>query len=281
MPFERPACAAGADGVGVSKMPNAVRAVGPGLAPALARRAPGRFEGPSHRRWPRPCAVKVRNTTVRPGPGAETRRCFRKGGVGVQGGLRLRTSRSLSVPLSSGGLWEGVRGMRWTAGGGTWCLRKGAGGNYRRSRCAVAELYGRRITVCPCLPPSPTASSSVNGYWPRRPGTFARAHPRRAERRAAVAGLFPPHGPTPLRRCTTATPAAWAPATAFWFDRDGPRRGAAFVTRKIARGVARLRNGRGKALRLGNRNVLRDWEHSKDHVEVSCGAFRPSGAGLL
>ena len=39
-----------------------------------------------------------------------------------------------------------------------------------------------------------------------------------------------------------------------------------FVTRKIANGVARIKNGNDKKIILGNINSKRDWGHAKDYV---------------
>jgi len=57
------------------------------------------------------------------------------------------------------------------------------------------------------------------------------------------------------------------PATEFCSIMKSPRRGITFVTRKIARAVARISKGKDKELRLGNINALRDWGHAKDYVE--------------
>jgi GDPmannose 4,6-dehydratase len=45
-------------------------------------------------------------------------------------------------------------------------------------------------------------------------------------------------------------------------------RGETFVTRKITRGLARIKLGLQKNLFLGNINALRDWGHAKDYVEA-------------
>ena len=45
-------------------------------------------------------------------------------------------------------------------------------------------------------------------------------------------------------------------------------RGETFVTRKITRGLARIKLGLQKNLFLGNLNALRDWGHAKDYVEA-------------
>ena len=50
------------------------------------------------------------------------------------------------------------------------------------------------------------------------------------------------------------------------FNHESPRRGENFVTRKITRGFARLRNGQEKCIYLGNLEAKRDWGHAKDYV---------------
>src|SRR5690554_3135530 len=52
------------------------------------------------------------------------------------------------------------------------------------------------------------------------------------------------------------------------FNHEGPRRGLEFVTRKISHGVARIKLGRAKELRLGNLDAQRDWGFAGDYVEA-------------
>lgn len=52
------------------------------------------------------------------------------------------------------------------------------------------------------------------------------------------------------------------------FNHESPRRGLEFVTRKIADGVARIKLGKAKELRLGNLESQRDWGFSGDYVEA-------------
>ena len=51
------------------------------------------------------------------------------------------------------------------------------------------------------------------------------------------------------------------------FNHESPRRGETFVTRKITRGIAKIKHGLLDKLRLGNLDALRDWGHAKDYVE--------------
>ena len=52
------------------------------------------------------------------------------------------------------------------------------------------------------------------------------------------------------------------------FNHESPRRGFEFVTRKISYGVARIKKGLQKKVKLGNMNSKRDWGHAKDYVNV-------------
>ena len=53
------------------------------------------------------------------------------------------------------------------------------------------------------------------------------------------------------------------------FNHESPTRGETFVTRKITRGLSRIKLGIDKKLFLGNINAKRDWGHAKDYVEMS------------
>lgn len=52
------------------------------------------------------------------------------------------------------------------------------------------------------------------------------------------------------------------------FNHESPIRGETFVTRKIARAVARISQGLQDELLLGNLDALRDWGHARDYVEA-------------
>jgi GDPmannose 4,6-dehydratase len=52
------------------------------------------------------------------------------------------------------------------------------------------------------------------------------------------------------------------------FNHESPVRGETFVTRKITRGLARIKLGLQDCLYLGNLNAKRDWGHAKDYVEM-------------
>jgi GDPmannose 4,6-dehydratase len=52
------------------------------------------------------------------------------------------------------------------------------------------------------------------------------------------------------------------------FNHESPRRGLEFVTRKISHGVARIKLGLAKELRMGNLDARRDWGFAGDYVEA-------------
>ena len=52
------------------------------------------------------------------------------------------------------------------------------------------------------------------------------------------------------------------------FNHESPRRGLEFVTRKITYGVAKIKLGLAKELRLGNLEARRDWGYAGDYVRA-------------
>jgi GDPmannose 4,6-dehydratase len=52
------------------------------------------------------------------------------------------------------------------------------------------------------------------------------------------------------------------------FNHESPRRGFEFVTRKITRGAAKIKQGLASELSLGNMNAKRDWGYAGDYVEA-------------
>lgn len=52
------------------------------------------------------------------------------------------------------------------------------------------------------------------------------------------------------------------------FNHESPRRGETFVTRKITRGVAKIKSGLEKKIYLGNLEARRDWGYAPEYVEV-------------
>src|SRR4249919_3130998 len=52
------------------------------------------------------------------------------------------------------------------------------------------------------------------------------------------------------------------------FNHESPLRGETFVTRKITRGLARIKVHLDDCLYLGNLDALRDWGHARDYVRA-------------
>ena len=52
------------------------------------------------------------------------------------------------------------------------------------------------------------------------------------------------------------------------FNHESPTRGETFVTRKITRGLCRIKVGLQDRLYLGNMDAMRDWGHARDYVEM-------------
>ncbi len=52
------------------------------------------------------------------------------------------------------------------------------------------------------------------------------------------------------------------------FNHESPRRGLEFVTRKISHGVACIKAGQAKELRLGNLEARRDWGYAGEYVQA-------------
>lgn len=57
-------------------------------------------------------------------------------------------------------------------------------------------------------------------------------------------------------------------ASGILFNHESPRRGLEFVTRKITEGVARIKRGLARELRLGNLDAKRDWGFAGDYVRA-------------
>jgi len=56
--------------------------------------------------------------------------------------------------------------------------------------------------------------------------------------------------------------------TGILYNHESPRRGFEFVTRKITSGVAKIKLGIEKELRLGNLDAKRDWGHAREYVKA-------------
>tara|TARA_Y100001978_G_C23696551_1_gene437918 strand:+ start:1258 stop:2385 length:1128 start_codon:yes stop_codon:yes gene_type:complete len=52
------------------------------------------------------------------------------------------------------------------------------------------------------------------------------------------------------------------------FNHESPKRGETFVTRKITRGLSRIKYKLDNCIYMGNLDAKRDWGHAKDYVEM-------------
>jgi GDPmannose 4,6-dehydratase len=52
------------------------------------------------------------------------------------------------------------------------------------------------------------------------------------------------------------------------FNHESPRRGPTFVTRKVTRGLSRIRLGKEERLYIGNLHAKRDWGYAPEYVEA-------------
>jgi GDPmannose 4,6-dehydratase len=59
------------------------------------------------------------------------------------------------------------------------------------------------------------------------------------------------------------------------FNHESPRRGIEFVTRKVTDGVARIKLGLARELRLGNLEARRDWGFAGDYVDAMWRMLQP------
>jgi GDPmannose 4,6-dehydratase len=96
----------------------------------------------------------------------------------------------------------------------------------------VQEVPQRETT--PFYPRSPYGVAKVYGYWITR--NYRESY-----------GLFACNG--------------------ILFNHESPRRGETFVTRKITRGMSRIKLGLDDVLYMGNLDAKRDWGYAKDYVE--------------
>jgi len=52
------------------------------------------------------------------------------------------------------------------------------------------------------------------------------------------------------------------------FNHESPKRGEEFVTRKITKGIKRMKDDKNFILELGNLDAKRDWGHAKDYIRM-------------
>ena len=107
-------------------------------------------------------------------------------------------------------------------------------------QASSSEMFGKVVEVpqkesTPFYPRSPYGVAKVYGHW-------ITVNYRESYDMFAVSGIL--------------------------FNHESPRRGLEFVTRKISNGVARIKLGQAKELRLGNLEARRDWGFAGDYVDA-------------
>jgi GDPmannose 4,6-dehydratase len=107
-------------------------------------------------------------------------------------------------------------------------------------QASTSEMYGKvqeipQKETTPFYPRSPYGAAKVYGYW-------ITVNYREAYGMFACNGIL--------------------------FNHESPIRGETFVTRKITRALARIKEGLEGCLYLGNMDSLRDWGHARDYVEA-------------
>jgi GDPmannose 4,6-dehydratase len=96
---------------------------------------------------------------------------------------------------------------------------------------------------------TPPPQDEQTPFWPRSPYGAAKVYAYWMTRNYREAyGMFATNG--------------------ILFNHESPRRGETFVTRKITRGVARIKAGLDTELYLGNLDAVRDWGYAKEYVEA-------------
>lgn len=107
-------------------------------------------------------------------------------------------------------------------------------------QASTSELYGKvqqipQTEVTPFYPRSPYAVAKLYAYW-------ITVNYRESYGMYACNGIL--------------------------FNHESPVRGETFVTRKITRGLSRIKVGLQDRLYMGNLDSLRDWGHARDYVEM-------------
>ncbi len=107
-------------------------------------------------------------------------------------------------------------------------------------QASSSEMYGKvqavpQIESTPFWPRSPYGVAKVYGHW-------ITVNYRESFNMYCVSGIL--------------------------FNHESPRRGREFVTRKVTDGVARIKLGLAKELRLGNLDSKRDWGFAGDYVRA-------------
>ena len=105
---------------------------------------------------------------------------------------------------------------------------------------ATSELFGKvqempQTEKTPFYPRSPYAAAKLYAHWITK--NYREAY-----------GIFACNG--------------------ILFNHESPRRGETFVTRKITRGIARIKAGLDEKIYLGNLDAQRDWGFAPEYVEA-------------
>ena len=116
----------------------------------------------------------------------------------------------------------------------------GLEGKTRFYQASTSEMYGKvqqtpQSETTPFYPRSPYGAAKVYAYW-------ITVNYREAYGIYACNGIL--------------------------FNHESPLRGETFVTRKITRGLARIKAGLEDCLYLGNLDSRRDWGHARDYVQA-------------
>ena len=116
----------------------------------------------------------------------------------------------------------------------------GLGAGTRFYQASSSEMFGKVVEIpqretTPFYPRSPYAAAKVYAYW-------ITVNYREAYGLYACNGIL--------------------------FNHESPIRGETFVTRKITRGLARIKAGLDDCLYLGNLDALRDWGHARDYIRA-------------
>jgi GDPmannose 4,6-dehydratase len=116
----------------------------------------------------------------------------------------------------------------------------GLGNETRFYQASSSEMFGKvaetpQRETTPFYPRSPYAAAKVYAYW-------ITVNYREAYGLYACNGIL--------------------------FNHESSIRGETFVTRKITRGLARIKAGLDECLYLGNLDALRDWGHARDYVRA-------------
>lgn len=105
-------------------------------------------------------------------------------------------------------------------------------------QASSSEMFGKALEIplketTPFYPRSPYGCAKVYSYWITK--NYRESY-----------GIFASNG--------------------ILFNHESPRRGETFVTKKITRGLARIKLGKEERLYLGNLDAQRDWGYAKDYV---------------